>query len=98
MICNRFAYTVDADGWVRQFEGITKSNWKVRFTYPLKRTIQRKDYVCHHQDFRHTERKGTKCEARVKFTGCKAKMIIKVGNFVRKLHMKIKLIMQLICA
>ena len=71
---SNFSTGEEARRWVDEFGQLTRTNWRVRSTYPnAARVAFRQDFVCQHADF--NKGAGNKVS---KKCGCKAKLSVSI--------------------
>ena len=71
-------YVTEVSDWIAEFSRCTKTNWNVRDTHTELKLLQRKDFVCHMNDYHHRPVKHKKVESRYKNCNCPATIIVKV--------------------
>jgi len=71
--CLEFA---DVNKWLTEFSRLSHTNWNVRRTYTELTVLQRKDFVCHLNDFRHKSVKGKKSDHLYKNCDCPASLSV----------------------
>jgi len=50
-LTNYMLYFADVTQWLTEFSRLTHTNWNVRRTYTELTMLQRKDFVCHFNNF-----------------------------------------------
>jgi len=77
-LTNYMLYFADVTQWLTEFSRLTHTNWNVRRTYTELTMLQRKDFVCHFNNFRRKLVKGKKSAHLYKNCDCPATLAVKV--------------------